>query len=121
MRAVYRLLGLVRRYGNAPVDTACSRALDLDVVSVTKIASMLERATEDTLPLLPTGTIPGGRFAGQPAEFLDAIGPELTGQRDGEHRWDIAVDVLARGATRRQSRGGAARRPGSWWLSLSFR
>ena len=114
MRAVYRLLGLVRRYGNAPVDTACSRALDLDVVSVTKIASMLERATEDTLPLLPTGTIPGGRFAGQPAEFLDAIGPELTGQRDGEHRWDIAVDVLARGATRRQSRGGAARRPGSW-------
>lgn len=69
MRAVYRLLGLVRRYGNAPVDTACSRALDLDVVSVTKIASMLERATEDTLPLLPTGTIPGGRFARQPAEF----------------------------------------------------
>lgn len=69
MRAVYRLLGLVRRYGNAPVDTACSRALDLDVVSVTKIASMLERATEDTLPLLPTGTTPGGRFARQPAEF----------------------------------------------------
>ena len=69
MRAVYRLLGLVRRYGNEPVETACSRALDLDVVSVTKIASMLERATEDTLPLLPTGTVGGGRFARQPAEF----------------------------------------------------
>nr|NLI49565.1 transposase [Propionibacterium sp.] len=69
MRAVYRLLGLVRRYGNGPVEAACSRALDLDVVSVTKIASMLERATEDTLPLLPTGTTPGGRFARQPAEF----------------------------------------------------
>ncbi len=41
MRAVYRLLGLVRRYGPGPVDTACSRALDLHVVSVTKIASML--------------------------------------------------------------------------------
>jgi hypothetical protein len=65
MRAVYRLLGLVRRYGADPVDTACSRALGLDVVSVTKIASMLERATEDTLPLLPTGTVPGGRFARQ--------------------------------------------------------
>jgi len=69
MRAVYRLLGLVRRYGNAPVEAACTRALDLDVVSVTKIASMLERATEDTLPLLPTGTVPSGRFARQPAEF----------------------------------------------------
>lgn len=69
MRAVYRLLGLVRRYGNVPVDTACTRALDLDVISVTKIASMLERATEDTLPLLPTPTISGGRFARQPAEF----------------------------------------------------
>ena len=33
MRAVYRLLGLVRRYGPGPVDTACGTALDLDVVS----------------------------------------------------------------------------------------
>ena len=40
---VYRLLGLVRRYGPDPVEAACDRALDLDVVSVTKIASMLER------------------------------------------------------------------------------
>ena len=31
MRQVYRLLGLVRRYGPGPVDTACARALDLDV------------------------------------------------------------------------------------------
>ena len=69
MRAVYRLLGLVRRYGAGPVEAACSRALDLDVVSVTEIASMLQRATEDTLPLLPTGTTSGGRFARTPAEF----------------------------------------------------
>lgn len=69
MRAVYRLLGLVRRYSAEPVEMACSRALDLDVVSVSKIASMLERATEDTLPLLPTGTTGGGRFARTPAEF----------------------------------------------------
>jgi hypothetical protein len=32
MRSVYRLLGLVRRYGPNPVETACSRSLDLDVV-----------------------------------------------------------------------------------------
>ena len=48
MRQVYRLLGLVRRYGPGPVDTACARALELDVVNVTKIASMLEKATENT-------------------------------------------------------------------------
>lgn len=47
MRQVYRLLGLVKRYGAGPVDTACGRALDLDVVSVAKIAAMLEKATEN--------------------------------------------------------------------------
>jgi transposase len=70
MRAVYRLLGLVRRYGEQAVETACSRALDLDVISVTKIASMLERATENTTPLLPARTPQTqARFARQSAEF----------------------------------------------------
>jgi transposase len=69
MRQVYRLLGLVRRYGPGPVDLACQRALDLDVVSVTKIASMLEKATENTAvepPPLVAGT---ARFARDPAEY----------------------------------------------------
>ena len=70
MRQVYRLLGLVRRYGEGPVDTACGRALDLDVVSVTKIASMLEQASENTPPPLPPPvTAPTTRFARDPAEF----------------------------------------------------
>ena len=91
MRAVYRLLGLVRRYGNAPVEAACTRALDLDVVSVTKIASMLERATEDTLPLLPTGTMPGGRFARQPAEFATGrTSPASAGTSPASHRTPAA-------------------------------
>ena len=71
MRAVYRLLGLVRRYGPDPVEQACERALELDVISVTKIASMLERATEHAAPTLPTS--PGAaaaRFARQPTEFV---------------------------------------------------
>ena len=72
MRTVYRLLGLVRRYGPVPVEEACSRALDLDVVSVTKIASMLERATEQTTPVLPAAGATTGRFARQPAEFATA-------------------------------------------------
>ena len=69
MRQVYRLLGLVRRYGPGPVDTACARALDLDVINVTKIASMLEKATENTpLPPRPAGAATA-RFARDPAEY----------------------------------------------------
>ena len=70
MRAVYRLLGLVRRYGAEPVDTACGRALELDVISVPKVASMLQRATENTTPLLPTrAAATTARFARDPGEF----------------------------------------------------
>jgi transposase len=70
MRAVYRLLGLVRRYGPGPVDAACGTALDLDVVSVSKIASMLTKALENTTPDLPAAAgHPAGRFARDPSEF----------------------------------------------------
>ena len=74
MRAVYRLLGLVRRYGPDPVEAACERSLDLDVVSVTKIASMLDKAREREQPTLPaaagsTPTTTGGRFARTPSEY----------------------------------------------------
>jgi hypothetical protein len=69
MRQVYRLLGLARRYGGEPVNTACSRALELDVVSVTKIASMLEKACENTpVPASPAAA-GAARFARDPAEF----------------------------------------------------
>jgi hypothetical protein len=70
MRQVYRLLALARRYGDTPVNTACARALALDVVSVTKIASMLEQASENTPPPLPPPVSNGAaRFARDPAEF----------------------------------------------------
>jgi transposase len=70
MRSVYRLLGLVRRYDPDPVEAACSRSLDLDVVSVAKIAAMLEKATERDRPVLPaTAGSPGGRFARDPSEY----------------------------------------------------
>jgi transposase len=69
MRQVYRLLGLVRRYGPGPVGTACARALDLDVVNVTKIASMLEKATENTPPPPRPAVAATARFARDPAEY----------------------------------------------------
>jgi transposase len=69
MRQVYRLLGLVRRYGPGPVEAACARALEVDVVNVTKIASMLERATENA-PLPPRPPVAAtARFARDPAEY----------------------------------------------------
>jgi transposase len=78
MRQVYRLLGLARRYGSRPVDTACLRALELDVISVGKIASMLEKATENTpLPPPRPATAAAARFARDPAEFAPA-GRQLT-------------------------------------------
>ena len=70
MRTVYRLQGLVRRYGADRVERACSVALDLDVISVNKIASMLERATETTTPALPRAVgQTSTRFSRHPAEF----------------------------------------------------
>ena len=68
MRQACRLLGLVRRYGSGPVETACARALDLDVVNVTKIASMLEKATENAAPTLRPA-VAAARFARDPAEY----------------------------------------------------
>src|SRR5260370_272332 len=45
MRAVYALIGLARTYGNDPVEQACSAALELDVISVGKIKSIVEKGT----------------------------------------------------------------------------
>lgn len=63
--------GLVKRYGPDPVDTACERALDLDVVAVTKIAAMLAKAIENT-PIPPPRAASGlapARFARDPGEY----------------------------------------------------
>jgi transposase len=70
MRTVYRLLGLVRTFGPAAVDAACARALDLDVVDVTKITRMLEQAREHE-PTPAAAKVIGGpaRFARDPGEF----------------------------------------------------
>ncbi|HEX9030815.1 MAG TPA: IS21 family transposase [Streptosporangiaceae bacterium] len=69
MRQVYRLLGLVRRYGAGPVEAACARALEFDVISVTKIASMLEKATENQPPPAVPAVTATSRFARDPAEY----------------------------------------------------
>ena len=75
MRQVYRLLGLVKRYGAAPTDTACGRSLDLDVVSVTKIAAMLAKATENT-PAPPRGPRPGWPRPASPVTPVNTASPD---------------------------------------------
>jgi transposase len=70
MRQVYRLLGLARRYGDIPVNTACGKALEVDVISVTKIASMLEKAAENTpVPAPRPAAVGEARFARDPGEY----------------------------------------------------
>jgi transposase len=89
MRQVYRLLGLVKRYGPAPTDTACGRALDLDVVSVAKIAAMLAKATENTEappPRAASGLAPA-RFARDPDEYRTT-----TGSARAKPEWMTIID-----------------------------
>ena len=78
MRAIYRLLGLVRRYGPGPVDTACGTALDLDVIAVGKIDAMLAKALENTIPAMPL-VASDGRFARDPSEYRQRPDPINSG------------------------------------------
>jgi hypothetical protein len=71
MRQVYRLLGLVKKWGNERVETACTTALQAEAIDVNLIARMLERAREaaevEERPAPPN--VVQGRFARDPAEF----------------------------------------------------
>jgi transposase len=72
MRQVYRLLGLVRRYGEARVEDACRRALEAEAIDVGLIGRMLERAVEPQAPLPGMGTVVSARFARDDAHFAVA-------------------------------------------------
>jgi hypothetical protein len=87
MRAVYRLLGLARRYGDAAVDAACGKALEVDVISVTKIASMLENGTGGaSAPQPRPAATAAARFARDPAEYATGRARLRLGQRRHQRR-----------------------------------
>jgi hypothetical protein len=70
MRQVYRLLGLVKKWGAPRVEQACRRALDAESVDVNLVSRMLERAREDAAPdARPEAVVVQGRFARDPSEF----------------------------------------------------
>jgi transposase len=70
MRQVYRLLGLVKKWGADRVELACQKALDAEALDVNLIARMLERARE-TAPAdtPPASNVVKGRFARDHREF----------------------------------------------------
>jgi transposase len=71
MRQVYRLLGLVKKWGAARVEQACERALEAEAVNVNLISRMLERAREaEERQNPPAPNVIQGRFARDPSEFV---------------------------------------------------
>jgi transposase len=70
MRQVYRLLGLVKKWGASRVEQACQRALDAEAIDVNLVSRMLERAREEAEPdTRPEAVVVQGRFARDPSEF----------------------------------------------------
>jgi len=85
MRAVYALIGLARAYGNDPVEQACAAALELDVISVGKIKSIVEKGTGKQAAQAAARSRQAGaaarvtaaRFARDPREFATATGVRM--------------------------------------------
>ena len=70
MRQVYRLLGLVKKWGPTRVETACGRALEVEAIDVNLIGRMLERGRENSeVEGRPEPVVIQGRFARDPSEF----------------------------------------------------
>ena len=73
MRQVYRLLGLVKKWGADRVELACTAALDAEALDVNLVSRMIERAREACAPdKYPGGVVVQGRFARDPSEFETA-------------------------------------------------
>ena len=86
MRAVYALIGLARTYGSDPVEQACAAALELDVISVGKIKSIVEKGTGKQAAQAAARSRQAGdaaarvtaaRFARDPREFATATGVRM--------------------------------------------
>ena len=70
MRQVYRLLGLVKKWGAEGVEAACACALDAEAVDVNLVSRMIERARENAAAEdPPAANVVEGRFARDASEF----------------------------------------------------
>jgi hypothetical protein len=93
MRAVYALIGLCRGYGNDVVEQACAAALELDVISVGKIRSIVEKGTGAQAAQAAARArqadgaarkAAAARFARDPREFATATGVRMQVLPGGE-------------------------------------
>ena len=75
MRAVYVLLGLCKRYGDARVDQTCALALDAEMTCVYRLTRMLERAAPPASPALPANVIPLARHLRPAAQYALPLAP----------------------------------------------
>lgn len=80
MRAVYRLLGLVNKFGASPVDEACRRALECEAIDIGLVSRMVERAADTAPAPQPKGVVVAGRFARDPDEFAVSRNGQQTGR-----------------------------------------
>jgi hypothetical protein len=70
MRQVYALLGLVKKWGAAPVEEACRRAADAEAFSVPLVGRMLVRGTTSSGEPPPVqGSFSTGRFVRPSEDF----------------------------------------------------
>lgn len=70
MRRVYRLLGLVRRYGSERVEEVCTTALEVDMLDVTRLQRMLERGRPASNAAAPRAdVIPIARYLRDPKQY----------------------------------------------------
>ncbi len=77
MRRVYRLLGLVRRFGAERVEAACARAVEFEAYDVGLVARMVEKARERQdlpAPWQASGEVVQLRFARLDEEFAASKG-----------------------------------------------
>jgi len=79
MRQAYALLGLVRRYGDARVNTACETALAAEMLSVHRLARLLALAVPPAPPP-PARVLPLARYL-RPATHY-ALSPPAAARRD---------------------------------------
>jgi hypothetical protein len=74
MQQVYALLGLVRRYGDARVNAACETAVAAEMLSVRRLARLLELAVPPPLPP-PARVLPLARYLRPPTHYALPLGP----------------------------------------------
>ena len=79
MRRVYALLGLVRRYGAARVDTVCAEAVAVDLTDIHRLRRMLEHAGPPAPPAPPPPVVPPTRFLRPPAQYALLPAPTVNG------------------------------------------